>query len=285
MNNPKVSVIINCFNGSRFVNNCLKSVINQSYSNYEIILFDNNSSDNSIKQAKKFNSKKIKIFKSKKKLKLYDARNKAIDKSKGKFLAFLDIDDTWLPKKIEKQINKINFDKSDICYTNHWLINGEKKIFSKNKLPSKNMTYEILNNYPICISTVMMKRDIFFKMKKFNVNYEIIGDFDFIYRISKKYKFSVIQEPLVKYLIHQKSTTNKRLDLRIKEMNTWLNKNKNNKYSIQFEKINLKNQYFNSSYFITNNKYKKFFQSLIHIRNINLKLRLLIKMLYFLIFK
>ena len=83
MNNPKVSVIINCFNGSRFVNNCLKSVINQSYSNYEIILFDNNSSDNSIKQAKKFNSKKIRIFKNKKKLKLYDARNKAIDKSKG----------------------------------------------------------------------------------------------------------------------------------------------------------------------------------------------------------
>ena len=162
MDNPKVSVIINCFNGSKFVNNCLRSVINQSYSNYEIIFFDNNSTDNSTKIAKKFNSKKIKIFKSKKKLKLYDARNKAIDKSKGKFLAFLDIDDTWLPKKIEKQIKKINFDDSDICYTNHWLINGGKKIFSKNKLPSKNMTFEILNNYPICISTVLIKKNIFF---------------------------------------------------------------------------------------------------------------------------
>jgi|TARA_B100001093_G_C26654417_1_gene938991 glycosyltransferase involved in cell wall biosynthesis len=285
MNNPKVSVIINCFNGSGFVNNCLKSVIKQSYSNYEIILFDNNSSDDSIKQAKKFNSKKIKIFKSKKKLKLYDARNKAIDKSKGKYLAFLDIDDTWYPKKIEKQINKINLDNSDICYTNHWLINGGKKIFSKNKLPSKNMTFEILDNYPICISTVLMKRNIFFKMKKFDNKYEIIGDFDFIYRASKKYKFSAIQEPLAEYLIHQKSTTNKRLDLRVSEMNKWLYKNKNNKFFNQFQKINLKNQYFASSYFIINKKYKKFFQSLISIKNINLKLKLLIKMSYYLIFK
>ena len=285
MNNPKVSVIINCFNGSRFVNNCLKSVINQSYSNYEIILFDNNSSDNSIKQAKKFNSKKIRIFKSKKKLKLYDARNKAIDKSKGKYLAFLDIDDTWYPKKIEKQINKMNLEDSDICYTNYWSINGEKKIFSKNKLPSKNMTFEILDNYPICISTILMKRNIFFKMKKFDNKYEIIGDFDFIYRASKKYKFSVIQEPLAEYLIHRKSTTNKKLDLRVSEMNKWLYKNKNNKYFTQFEKINLKNQYFASSYFIINKKYKKFFQSLINIKNINFKLKLLIKMSYYLIFK
>ena len=66
MNNPKVSVIINCFNGSKFVKNCLKSVISQSYSNYEIIFFYNNSTDKSTKIAKDFNSKKIKIFKSKK---------------------------------------------------------------------------------------------------------------------------------------------------------------------------------------------------------------------------
>jgi glycosyltransferase involved in cell wall biosynthesis len=283
MDNPKVSVIINCFNGSKFVNNCLRSVINQSYSNYEIIFFDNNSTDNSTKIAKKFNSKKIKIFKSKKKLKLYDARNKAIDKSKGKFLAFLDIDDTWLPKKIEKQIKKINFDNSDICYTNHWLINGGKKIFSKNKLPSKNMTFEILNNYPICISTVLIKKNIFFKMKKFNKKYEIIGDFDFMYRVSKKYKFSVIQEPLAEYLIHHQSTTNKKLDLRISEISEWLNKNKKN--SNQFEKIDSKNQYFLLSYYIIQKKYKKFFKSLINIRSINLKLKLVIKMLYFVIFK
>ena len=52
-------------------------------------------------------------------------QNKAIDKSKGKYLAFLDIDDTWYPKKIEKQINKMNLD------TNYWSINGEKNFLKE----------------------------------------------------------------------------------------------------------------------------------------------------------
>ena len=285
MKKPKVSVIVNCLNGSAFIKKCLKSILNQSYSNYEIILFDNNSKDNSIKLARNFKSKKIKIFKSKRKLKLYDARNKAIAKSNGKYLAFLDVDDAWHPKKIEKQVQKINFEKSDICYTNYWLINGGKKIFSKNKLPSKNMTYEILDNYPICISTVLLKKKIFLKMKKFDKKYEIIGDFDFIYKASKKYKFSVLQEPLINYLLHEKSTTNRRLDLRVIEMNKWLKKNENSKYLYQFNKIKLRNQYLNSSYFIINKMYLKFFQSLTNICSIKIKLKLLIKMLYYLILK
>tara|TARA_Y100000741_G_C18245827_1_gene555505 strand:- start:460 stop:1317 length:858 start_codon:yes stop_codon:yes gene_type:complete len=285
MKKPKVSVIVNCLNGSAFIKKCLKSILNQSYSNYEIILFDNNSKDNSIKLARNFKSKKIKIFKSKRKLKLYDARNKAIAKSNGKYLAFLDVDDAWHPKKIEKQVQKINFEKSDICYTNYWLINGGKKIFSKNKLPSKNMTYEILDNYPICISTVLLKKKIFLKMKKFDKKYEIIGDFDFIYKASKKYKFSVLQEPLINYLLHEKSTTNRRLDLRVIEMNKWLKKNENSKYLYQFNKIKLRNQYLNSSYFIINKMYLKFFQSLTNICSIKIKLKLLVKMLYYLILK
>ena len=285
MKKPKVSVIVNCLNGSAFIKKCLKSILNQSYSNYEIIFFDNNSKDNSIKLARNFKSKKIKIFKSKRKLKLYDARNKAIAKSNGKYLAFLDVDDAWHPKKIEKQVQKINFEKSDICYTNYWLINGGKKIFSKNKLPSKNMTYEILDNYPICISTVLLKKKIFLKMKKFNKKYEIIGDFDFIYKASKKYKFSVLQEPLINYLLHEKSTTNRRLDLRVIEMNKWLKKNENSKYLYQFNKIKLRNQYLNSSYFIINKMYLKFFQSLTNICSIKIKLKLLVKMLYYLILK
>lgn len=285
MNNPKVSVILNCLNGGDFINSCLQSIVNQSYSNYEIILFDNNSTDNSIKLARKINTKKIKIYKSKKRLKLYAARNKAISKATGKFLAFIDVDDTWLPKKIEKQVKRVYSEKSDVCYTNHWLVNGSKKIFSKNKLPFRNMTYEILNNYPICISTVLIKKDTFFKIKKFDKRYEIIGDFDFFYRISKKYKFSVLQEPLVKYLVHQKSTSIKKLNLRISEMNKWIKKNKNLKHLLQFDKIDQKNQYFNSSYFIINKRYVDFFNSLTNIKNIYVKFKLIIKMFYYLIFR
>ena len=241
MKRKKVSVIINCLNGSKFIKKCLKSVINQTYKNLEIIFFDNNSKDNSIELIKKIKDQRIKIFKSKKTIKLYDARNRAVNKSTGEFIAFLDIDDTWHKNKIEKQLLKIYRDDSDIIYTNHWLIGKKKRIFSKTQLPSDNMTYEILNNYPICISTVLLKKKIFNEIKKFKIKYEIIGDFDLCFRISKKYKFSVIQEPLANYLSHNQNTSKIKFNLRISEMYDWLksnSKNYENKiYSNLFKKI------------------------------------------------
>ena len=85
MKNYKVSVIVNCLNGERFVNRSIKSILNQSYQNFEIIFWDNKSIDNSLKIVKKLQKEnnKIRIFSSKKTIKLYEARNKAIQKAKG----------------------------------------------------------------------------------------------------------------------------------------------------------------------------------------------------------
>ena len=120
MKNYKVSVIVNCLNGERFVNRSIKSILNQNYQNFEIIFWDNKSIDNSLKIVKKLQKKrnKIRIFSSKKTIKLYEARNKAIEKAKGRYIAFLDIDDTWFKKKLSSQIKKIQSDQTKIIYTN-----------------------------------------------------------------------------------------------------------------------------------------------------------------------
>ena len=80
----KVSIIINCYNGENFLKQCIQSVINQTYKNWEIIFWDNLSTDNSKKILKNFKDKRIKYFKTKKFTKLYEARNLAIKKSGGK---------------------------------------------------------------------------------------------------------------------------------------------------------------------------------------------------------
>ena len=100
MKNKKdlISIIINCYNGEKYLARSIKSVINQSHKNWEIIFWDNKSTDNSFKILNKFKDKRIKYFLSPKHEKLYNARNSAIKKAKGKFIAFLDTDDTW--KKI-----------------------------------------------------------------------------------------------------------------------------------------------------------------------------------------
>ena len=129
LNKPLVSVIVNCRNGEEFLETSINSILNQSYKNFEIIFFDNNSTDQSLEIIKKINSEKIKIYQSKKLLKLYNARNLAISKSRGKYITFLDVDDSWEVSKLEKQIEIIKKDLSDVVYTNFWVINKKKKNF------------------------------------------------------------------------------------------------------------------------------------------------------------
>ena len=99
-NQPLISIIMNCFNGEEFLKDSIDSVISQTYQNWELIFYDNCSKDNSKKIFDSFNSKKFKYFKSKRKLKLYEARNLAFKKAKGKYISFIDVDDIWLKTKL-----------------------------------------------------------------------------------------------------------------------------------------------------------------------------------------
>lgn len=230
MKNKKdlISIIINCYNGEKYLARSIKSVINQSHKNWEIIFWDNKSTDNSFKILNKFKDKRIKYFLSPKHEKLYNARNSAIKKAKGKFIAFLDTDDTWKRNKLNLQINHLKKTKSDICFTNY-LINKNKREYAfKKNLHSRNINNQILNEYPIGILTVLMKANIFFKNKIFfNKNYEIIGDFDYFYRLSKLFKFSSINKYLATYYIHKENLSVKKLNVEINEFKRWIRINNN----------------------------------------------------------
>ena len=95
---PLVSIIINCFNGQSYLKKSVSSILNQTYKNWEIIFWDNKSTDNSKKILKNFKDRRIKYFYSKKFNTLYKSRNLAIKKTKGNFVCFLDTDDFWKKK-------------------------------------------------------------------------------------------------------------------------------------------------------------------------------------------
>ena len=111
---PLVSVIINCHNGEKYLKETILSVIKQTYKNWEIIFWNNKTSDKSEKIVKSFRDKRIKYFKSNKFQKLYRTRNLAIKKSKGKYICFLDTDDLWNKNKLAVQINLISKKKCKI---------------------------------------------------------------------------------------------------------------------------------------------------------------------------
>ena len=125
---PLVSIIMNCYNGDKYLRKSIKSIISQSYKNWELIFWDNKSEDNSRNILKSFKDKRIFYFRSKKFLKLYHARNLALKKTKGKYVCFLDVDDYWTSDKLKKQIEyMINNQQYLIIYTNHYVINEKKK--------------------------------------------------------------------------------------------------------------------------------------------------------------
>ena len=111
---PLVSIIINCYNGEKYLKKSIQSILSQTYSNWEIIFFDNNSDDSSKKIVKKFSDNRIKYFYSKKTHSLYKARNIAISKSKGEYICFLDTDDIWLKDKLKIQLMYFKSNKNTV---------------------------------------------------------------------------------------------------------------------------------------------------------------------------
>ena len=102
-NEPLVSVIMNCYNGASFIKKSISSVINQNYKNWEIIFWDNRSTDDTYLEICKFSDTRIKYYLAEKHTTLYQARNYAIEKANGDFYAFLDVDDWWDQNKLNKQ--------------------------------------------------------------------------------------------------------------------------------------------------------------------------------------
>ena len=238
---PLISIIINCHNGEKYLRKSISSVLNQTYENWEIIFFDNNSNDKSKKIVKSFKEKRITYIKSRKFIKLYKARNLAIKKAKGEFISFLDVDDWWLKDKLKEQVEFINTYKNvEIIYSNIFLYyekRREKKIYSKNKLYSGSITQNLLDDFKMSILSTMIKKNIF-RSIKFNDTYDIIGDFDFFIRLSIRKDIFVIQKPLACYRIHGSNLSIKKTHLNILELEKWI---KNSVKLKKFKTLNFDN--------------------------------------------
>lgn len=223
---PLISIIMNCYNGEKYLKKSLQSIKKQTYVNWELIFWDNISSDKSKKIFENFKDKRFFYYKSKKPLNLYSARNQAVKKAKGQYICFLDVDDFWKKNKLDKQINfLIKNNEYQIIYSNFFVIKEKtKKIFNEYKtksLPEGFITQELLNEYSVGILTVMINRKIF-KFYRFKCKYNIIGDFDFIIRTSLKYRIGCIQEPLAYYRIHSSNYSKIKTKLHIKELSSWI---------------------------------------------------------------
>ena len=225
----KISIIQNCFNGEKFLEKSLSSIKNQTYQNYELIFLDNCSDDKSKEIFEKYKDPKFKYFKTDKKLKLYEARNLAISKSKGEYIAFLDVDDWWEPSKLFHQVKILNDNLDvDVVYSNYYVFNENLKLKKKNSkklLPNGFIIDDLIKEYKIGILTTMLRSNIFFKDNKwFDPNFSILGDYEFFLKISKNKYFFYIDKCLANYRNHSSNYSSLNFTEELKEFEYFINK-------------------------------------------------------------
>lgn len=210
-----VSVVINCRNSEQFLSPCINSVLNQEYSCFEILLIDNDSTDGTKEIIDSFSDQRIKYYYLDKPLTLGSARNFAIEKAKGDYIAFIDSDDLWTKDKLEKIISKfsknVGLIYSDVLYFN------EKKsfnLYSYRNVYKGKIFNDLLYDYNLCISSCVVSREVIEKNKiKFDKSLKVCEDLDFFLKVSYVSRVDYIPEVLAMYRIHQSNLTSKHLEL------------------------------------------------------------------------
>ena len=232
---------MNCYNGEKYLSESIKSVLSQTYQNWELIFWDNKSDDKSAEIFKIYKDKRFKYFYANEHTSLYKARNLAIEKSKGDFISFLDVDDLWANNKLELQIPYFNNPDVGVVFSNVWLIKKgtkKKKLFMKKKLPRGNIYDELIDNYSIIIVTTVIRKKLYLKSKKkFDERFSIVGDFDLFTRLSKMCLYESIQEPLAFYRLHGKNFSTINKEKEVEEFELWMRENKFNLSDLQTKKL------------------------------------------------
>jgi alpha-1,3-rhamnosyltransferase len=214
---PLVSVIIPCYNHEKFVKEALQSVINQTYTNIQLIVIDDGSTDNSVEVIKELKQNFDFVFETQSNIGLSSTLNKGITKyAKGKYIAILASDDIWQENKLSIQVKFLenNKDFAMVC-SNAFIVNSQSEIVDKfyNNFTNPNISFtEIaLGRKIIPALTVIIRKEIFDFVGLFDKNL-LIEDWDMWLRISYKYKVAGIDAYLANYRQHAFNTSSIKLE-------------------------------------------------------------------------
>ena len=208
--NPLISIVLPTYNHAKLIGNAIKSIINQSYKKWELIIIDNNSTDNTSKVISEFKSDKIKVFKINNNGVIATSRNFGIKKSTGEWIAFIDSDDIWYSNKLSIVVSFITIHKDHHVFCHDEIMNN-LKTKTKKKLfygPSTKNLYSTMLKYGNKLSTsstVISKNYIESKNLLFreDLNLITVEDYDFWLLLARSNaNFYFIKKFLGEYRIH-----------------------------------------------------------------------------------
>jgi len=246
---------MNCLNGGRYLREAIDSVFMQTYTNWEIIFWDNASTDDSGDIAKSYGSC-VRYFRSEIKDCLGAARNKAFAKCKGEYIAFLDVDDLWLPEKLERQLSLFDHNsKLGMAFCDAVCFSADGNLYNlfKRLPPNRGKVFSdlLMRNFTYT-SAIIYKKEILDKLTFiFDDNFTMMTDYELALRVANLHEVDYVDYPLMKWRIHQDNVSSKKSSLTPLESQIFIDRLCDEQPSI---KIKYKKQV---NYYIANINIKK----------------------------
>lgn len=224
---PLISVIINCYNGEKYLREAVDSVLAQSYPNWEIVFWDNQSTDSSADIIRSYEDSRIRYFYAPEHTTLGQARNLAVEQANGEWIAFLDCDDLWLPFKLERQAYIITEERGDLG-----LVYGQCRYLIENSgtgtqlgrmlktqdnggvagnLPEGDIFTDMLRKNFVTLVSAMVRRSAYWAVGGIDSTLRQSEDYDLFLKVSKEFKARAIQEVICRYRIHGSNQTHSQL--------------------------------------------------------------------------
>jgi len=208
---PKVTIILNCLNGEAFLAEALDSAIAQTFTDWELVLFDDLSTDGSPELFKSYDEPRFRYVLAEKQLDLTAAREAAISHARGQWLAFLDQDDIWLPDKLEQQLALLNTPDADrvgIIYgrtTRFGYIDEGRDFdfhYEGRALPESDVFDELalVANF-IPMSAALLRRAAYEEMGALPANVRLCPDYYYWMSVSRRWKVRALQDVCCHYRV------------------------------------------------------------------------------------
>lgn len=208
---PLVSIVIPTYNHAPMLQRALSTVVKQTYQNWNAIVVNNFSTDNTLEIVAAFNDPRIQVVNFRNNGVIGASRNEGIALSTGTYVAFLDSDDTWVPSKLEKCVEILESGSDLVCHAEFWIDeSGKSRLVAYG--PSEAATHRnlIYKGNRISTSATVVRTALLKEVHGFDVSPELISteDYDLWIRLAAKSdKFAFISEPLGKYHRHDNNVS------------------------------------------------------------------------------
>lgn len=211
---PKVTVIIPSYNHAKFIAEAIQSVLSQTYQDFDILICDDGSQDNSIEIIRQFTDPRITFIVNPQNLGAAYTVNMMIKQANGKYIALLNSDDIWLPEKLEKQVTILDqnpelgavfSDAMPIHEDGRWFSNPKHfyyNIFTqKNRSRAEWLRYFFYVGNCICHPSMLIRKSVYENVGGYNRLLASLPDFEMWVRVCAKYDIYILEDKLVKFRI------------------------------------------------------------------------------------